>query len=348
MKNFIKILRLLLMMVLCSCNDKIQEDLRIPAMVCVEGPFLEDKEIELLQKYRPVGVLLFGENCDNEAQVIKLTKQLKSLGFLVAVDIEGKGVNRFKKFHPLEKDAIDFRNASLKEIYDYYFDVAQYAKKLGIDIIFGPVTDVCDKADSFIVQRCFSGNSGRVSKCASAVVRAYQDAGIFPVIKHLPGHGKAVDSHKQLPTVSASKSELYNCDILASKAVITSLKTEARSLPGGMVAHVVYKNIDPEFPGTLSKTIIQKVIRNDIGMKDCIIFSDAMGMNALVDFVYQNNLAEKKNYQSVALTKFLEAGGDIAILDSIKSLEENKGSFPKRSNIMLRIQKAMKIRKAHV
>ena len=343
MKKFIKILRLLLMVVLCSCADEIQEDLRIPAMVCVEGPSLEDKEIELLQKYRPVGVLLFGENCDNEAQVIKLTKQLKSLGFLVAVDIEGKGINRFKKFHPLEKDAIDFHNASLKEIYDYYFDVARYAKKLGIDIIFGPVTDVCDKADSFIVQRCFSGNSERVSECASAVVRAYQDAGIFPVIKHLPGHGKAVDSHKQLPEVFAPKSELYNCDIAASKAIITSLKTESRSLPGGMVAHVVYKNIDPKFPGTLSKTIIQKVIRNDIGMKDCIIFSDAMRMNALVDFLYQNHLAVEKNYQSVALAKFLEAGGDIAILDSIKSLEEDKGSFPKRSDIMLRIQKAMKI-----
>lgn len=339
-------LTFLMITLLSSCSNRIQEipnDPRTPAIVSIEGLALDKKEIELIKKYKPVGVLLFEKNCVNEAQVIKLTNHLKSLGLLVAVDIEGKLVNRFNKFHPLQRNAVDFRRSSLKEIYDYHFDIAQRAKKLGIDIIFGPVTDVCNNPNSFLFQRCFSGDVERVSKCATTVVKAYQDAGIFPVIKHLPGHGKALDSHLKLPTVFTSEKELYDCDIDAPKAVINSLIAENRPLPGGMVAHVIYKGIDPTTIGTLSKTIIQKVIRNDIGIKNSVIFSDAMEMNALVNFLKQKSLATKKNYRRVALTKFLEAGGDIAILDSILNLEINPELLPpKNLHIMPKIRKFLK------
>ena len=330
----------------CSNSNRVQkvlDDARTPVIVSVNGKTLDKKEIELIEKYRPVGVLLFERNCDNEAQVIKLTNHLKSLGLLVAVDIEGRLVNRFNKFHPLKKNAVHFHKASLKEIYDQHFEIALHAKKLGVDIIFGPVTDVCNNPKSFIFQRCFSGNAERVSKCAATVVKAYQDAGILPVIKHLPGRGKALDSHLKLPTVFASKKELYNCDIAAPRAVIHSLISENRPLPGGMTAHVIYKNIDPAFLGTLSRTIIQKVIRNDIGMKDGIIFSDAMEMNALVNFLNKKGLATKKNYRSIALIKFLEAGGDIALLDSISNLEISPELLPpKDRHIMPKIRKILK------
>ena len=344
-KKCIRFLAFLLLTFLPSCSSKTQKvpyDPRTPVIVSINGKTLDKKEIELIEKYRPVGVLLFERNCDNEDQVIKLTNHLKSLGLLVAIDIEGRLVNRFNKFHPLKKNAVDFHKASLKEIYDYHFDIARYAKKLGVDIIFGPVTDVCNNPKFFIFQRCFSGNAERVSQCAATVVKAYQDAGIFPVIKHVPGHGKALDSHLKLPTVFASKKELHDCDIAAPKAVIRSLIMENRPLPGGMTAHVIYKNIDPAFLGTLSGTIIQKVIRSDIGMKDGIIFSDAMEMNALVNFLNKKGLATKKNYRSIALIKFLEAGGDIAILDSISNLEINPELLPQKNlHIMPKIRKIL-------
>jgi len=345
-KTCIRFLMFLGMILLSSCSNKVQEvprDPRTPVLVSVRGVTLDKKEIELLKKYRPVGVLLFGKNCANEAQVIKLTNHLKSLGLLVAVDIEGRLVNRFNKFHPLKRNAVDFRKSSLKKIYDYHFDIAQHAKKLGIDIIFGPVTDVCNNPNSFLFQRCFSGDVERVSKCATTVVKAYQDAGIFPVIKHLPGHGKALDSHLKLPIVSASEKELYDCDIAAPKAVINSLTAENRPLPGGMTAHVIYRNIDPIFLGTLSKTIIRKMIRNDIGIKNGVIFSDAMEMSALVNFLKQKGLANEKNYRPIALTKFLEAGGDVALMDSILNLEINPELLPpKDPHIMPKIRKILK------
>ena len=345
-KTYTKLLAFLMIMLLSSCSNtvqKISDDPRTPVIVSIKGLNLNKKEIELIKKYKPVGVLLFEKNCASEIQVIKLTNHLKSLGLLVAVDIEGRLVNRFNKFHPLKKNAVDFRKASLKEIYDYHFEIAQHAKKLGVDIIFGPVTDVCDNPKSFIFQRCFSGDPERVSKCATTVVKAYQDAGIFPVIKHLPGHGRALDSHIKLSAISTSEKELHDCDIAASKSVIKSLKSENRPLPGGMTAHVIYKNVDPIFLGTLSKIIIQKVIRNDIGMKDSIIFSDAMEMNALAKFLRKKGLATRKNYRPIALTKFLEAGGDIAILDSISNLEINPESFPPKNRcIMQKIRKILK------
>ena len=331
---------------LSSCLNRtpeVPDDPRTPVIVSVKGLALDKKEVELIKKYKPVGVLLFEKNCASEDQVKKLTNHLKNLGLLVAVDIEGRLVNRFNKFHPLTKNAVDFHNASLKEIYDYHLDIAQHTKKLGVDIIFGPVTDVCDNPKSFIFQRCFSGNPERVSKCATAVVKAYQDAGILPVIKHLPGHGKALDSHIKLPTISTSEKELYDCDIAAPRAIIRSLISENRPLPGGMTAHVIYNDIDPTFLGTLSKIVIQKVIRNDIGMKDSIIFSDAMEMNALVNFLNKKGLATKKNYRSIALIKFLEAGGDIALLDSISNLEISPELLPpKDRNIMPKIRKILK------
>lgn len=317
-------------------------DPRTPVLVSIKGLSLEPREIELLQKYRPVGVILFGENCDNESQVIELTNHLKRLGFFVAIDIEGKQVNRFRKFHPLIKNAVDFCDAPVKTIYDYYYDSALYAKKMGIDIMFGPVTDVCDIPESFIYQRCFSGEARRVSECAFAVIKAYQDAGVFPVIKHLPGHGKAVDSHRTLPIVSASAEELYTCDIAASKEVIRSVKAAERPLPGGMPSHVIYEKIDPNFPGTLSAIVIKKIIREYIGMGDGILFSDAMRMNALVDFLITRDRATKENYRPTALVGFLKAGGDVAIMDLITNLELTPDSFPEKDpNIMSRLLKFM-------
>ena len=335
----------LLNLQLTSCqSNPAAEDSRIPVFVSIEGPVLEKEESELLQKYRPVGIILFEKNCVNEKQVKALTSRLKNMGFLVAVDFEGKIVNRFRKFYPSPKNAADFRKSKLSDIYNYHYKAAKYAKYLGIDIIFGPVTDICYDPSAFMFKRSFSGNAHRASLCAETVVKAYQDAGIFPVIKHLPGHGKATDTHTELAFVDASREELFNNDIKASANVINLLKSEKRPLPGAMTSHVIYKNWDPNFPATLSKKIIQKIIRNHIGIKDGLVFSDAIDMKALVNFINGKKGTDEQNYRPVALKEFLKSGGDIAITDSIKNFKLTPEAFVKSPTIMKKISKFTEIR----
>ena len=278
-----------------SCLN-FRSDPRIPVLVSIKGPVLEDNELRLLQKYRPVGVLLFGENCENEIQVKTLINRLKQMGFIIAIDLEGKCVNRFRKFYPIDKDAFSFSNASIDEIYNFHYKIAKYAKTLGVDIILGPVTDVCSDPSAFMFKRCFSGNPRRVAECVTAAIRAYQDAGIFPVIKHLPGHGKAIDSHKELPTINASEEELMECDIAASAIVIQNLSSSHRSLPGAMVSHVIYSELDPHFPASLSKIIIKKIIREHIGIKNNLIFSDDMRMQAISKFLTLRQNIKSQNF----------------------------------------------------
>lgn len=110
-----------------------------------------------------------------------------------------------------------------------------------------------------------------------------------------------------------------------------------------MPSHIIYEKIDPKFLGTLSETVIKRVVRERIGIGDGIVFSDAMEMNALVDFLLQKNLATKENYRPIALAGFLKAGGDVAIMDSITNLELTSGLFHKDPNIMRRMLKFISI-----
>ena len=322
----------------------------MPVLVGISGTKLENRQIELLQKYRPVGILLFGENCESEEQVKSLTASLKKMGFIIAVDLEGKSINRFKKFYPLDKDACDFKNASLEEIYDYHYNIARYAKNLGIDIILGPVSDVCGDTSLFMFKRCFSDDPRRVAECVGVVVKAYQDAGIYSVIKHLPGHGKAIDSHKFLPTVYASEQELKKCDILASEIVIKNLKAQKKPLPGAMVSHVIYNAFDENFPASLSKIIIKKVIREQIGIGKGLIFSDDLRMQAIDKFMERSKKLESENSKQdnnilLALNGFLQAGGDIAIFNCIENLDEKKlAKILKKTKIMWKILKVIRLK----
>ena len=190
-------------------------------------------------------------------------------------------------------------------------------------------------------KRCFSKNPQRVAECATAAIQAYQDAGIFPVIKHLPGHGKAIDSHKELPTINASEKELTECDIAASKMVIQNLNLSNRPLPGAMVSHVIYNALDSNFPASFSKIIISKVIRDRIGIKNNLIFSDDLRMQAVVKFLAKQNV-NPQNFWAAAINGFLNAGGDIAIIGPITQIETSPNAFPKNRKIMRKILKFVK------
>lgn len=307
---FFVLLHLLMLQEGCHGDQK-----RAPCIVCLKGTALSPQEKALLQQHRPIGVMLLTANCASEAQVKALTQEIHALGILVAVDIEGKLVNRLRKFYPLDKNPVDFRDTSSDEVYQYFNKIAMYTKSLGIDIIFGPVTDV-SCVGSYMTERAFSDDPTLVAQRAFAVIKSYQDAGILPVVKHLPGHGKAADSHEGLPKVNASREVLLACDIKASQQVIQLVRQHKRILPAVMTAHVHYPALDPTRPATFSPVIQETWIRGRIGVgADVIVFSDSLHMGAVQEFVSQRYQGENPLAKAYAL--FLEAGGDIAIFGMV-------------------------------
>jgi beta-N-acetylhexosaminidase len=145
---------------------------------------------------------------------------------------------------------------------------------LGITVDCAPVLDVpVAGAHDVIGDRAFGSTPDVVSILGAAAIAGFSDGGLVPIIKHMPGHGRAgVDSHKDLPRVDTLKALMSETDFAPFKAL--------NAAPYGMTAHVVYGDIDPNHPATQSATVIQDVIRGEIGFNGCL-FSDDLSMEAL-------------------------------------------------------------------
>jgi len=145
---------------------------------------------------------------------------------------------------------------------------------LGITVDCVPVCDVpVAGAHDVIGDRAFSGRPELVARLAAVAVRGLTEGGVLPVVKHLPGHGRArADSHKELPVVAATEEELEASDFLPFRALAAA--------PIGMVAHVRYTVFDAEQPASTSATVIEAVIRGRLGFSG-FLFSDDVAMGAL-------------------------------------------------------------------
>jgi beta-N-acetylhexosaminidase len=145
---------------------------------------------------------------------------------------------------------------------------------LGIDVDCIPLADVpAADADPVIGDRAYGASAEKVSAIAAALADGLMSAGVLPVLKHLPGHGRATaDSHDSLPTVMADRATLDAVDFAAFRPLA--------GLPLGMTAHVVFSAFDPLAPATTSLTMVQEVIRESIGFGGALM-SDDISMGAL-------------------------------------------------------------------
>lgn len=152
--------------------------------------------------------------------------------------------------------------------------IAADLDELGINVDCLPLADVpVPGADAVIGDRAYGTNPDKVASIARAVADGLDDGGILPVLKHIPGHGRATaDSHFRLPEVRIAKSELERTDFAPFRALA--------DLPMAMTAHVVFSALDPVHPATTSATIIAQVIRSEIGFQG-LLMSDDVSMNAL-------------------------------------------------------------------
>ena len=255
------------------------------AFVCgCRGRSLDDDERAFLKEARPLGVILFARNVEAPDQVRALTAEIRSaLGradAMVLVDQEGGRVQRLKAPHwrrypaaarfaaiaPLDERAAAVR-AGARLLAD---DLAA----VGIDVSCMPVLDVPTAgAHDVIGDRAYAGDPAAVAVLGRAAAEGLMDGGVIPVMKHVPGHGRAgADSHLALPVVDAPLDALSRSDFEPFR--------RNRDLPAAMTAHVVYTAIDRERAATVSPVVIRDVVRGAIGF-DGLLFSDDLSMKAL-------------------------------------------------------------------
>ncbi len=244
------------------------------------GLRLTDDEKALFRDVNPFGFILFGRNIDTPDQVRALCNDLREAvdrHAPITIDQEGGRVQRLRAptwrewLPPLEFVKAAGENAA-DAMYIRFRLIAHELYALGIDSNCAPMVDVPGpETHEFLYNRCYGLNAQQVALMGQAANDGMLSGGVLPVIKHIPGHGRATaDSHFELPRVSASFDELQRCDFAPFKAL--------RDTPMGMTAHLVYDEIDPR-PATLSPRMMQ-VIREDIGF-DNLIMTDDISMKAL-------------------------------------------------------------------
>src|SRR6478609_7999438 len=243
----------------------------------VSGLELTADERAFLRAERPWGFILFKRNIDNPAQVAALVEELRGttgdLGAPVLIDQEGGRVQRLGPPHwPVYPPGAVF-----SALYDIQPDLGLRAAwlssrliaadliDLGITVDCLPLADVpVEGADAVIGNRAYGTTPAKVAAVARAVTDGLADGGVLPVLKHIPGHGRAnADSHHALPIVDSLKSELEASDFEAFRPL--------SDLPMAMTAHVVFNALDATQPATTSATIIEQVIRGSIGFQGLLM-----------------------------------------------------------------------------
>ena len=250
------------------------------------GPALTPEERTFLRETQPWGFILFKRNIQTPSQVADLVEQCRASindpGAPVLIDQEGGRVQRLGPPHwPAYPPG-----GAYGKIYDSDATAGAAAARLGarliaadltalgIDVDCLPVADVpAAKADPVIGDRAYGANPSKVSALAKAAAEGLLAGGVLPVVKHMPGHGRAnADSHHKLPVVGADRATLDVTDFAAFRPLA--------NLPLGMSAHVVFTACDPHLPATTSRTMIDQVIRKSIGF-DGLLMTDDISMEAL-------------------------------------------------------------------
>jgi len=243
-------------------------------------------EREFLNEARPAGLILFSRNCASPDEIRRLVADaVAAIGaddVLVLIDQEGGRVQRLRP--PLGRNLPSAR--AFGELYETGADpavaagrlifrlLAEDLRGLGINCDCAPVLDIpVPGADGIIGDRAYSVTPGAVIALGRAVCQGLMAGGVVPVIKHIPGHGRAgCDSHLALPVVDACLADLRSSDFAPFQALA--------DMPAAMTAHVVYSAIDAQAPATTSQATIGGIIRDEIGFSG-LLMSDDLSMKAL-------------------------------------------------------------------
>ncbi|WPB84359.1 beta-N-acetylhexosaminidase [Sediminicoccus rosea] len=258
------------------------------AIIGVAGLRLTAEEATLLRRHRPLGAILFARNVADPAQLRALTAEIRDcLGreAPILVDQEGGRVARLKPPHwRAHPPAASFENGPAEAAQATAAAIGAECRAVGLDVVCAPVLDLrLPGMHQVIGDRAFSAEPAEVTRLAGAWIAGLRQGGTQPVIKHIPGHGRAtLDSHEALPVVTASRAELA-ADFAPFRAL------GAPDL-WGMTAHILYTALDEARCATLSPGVIAAVIRGEIGFEGFLL-SDDLGMKALAGTLPELTLA---------------------------------------------------------
>ncbi len=249
------------------------------------GLTLSDEEKHFFADVDPFGFILFSRNIETPLQVAALVDALRNCvgrRAPVLIDQEGGRVQRLKAPHWRPRPPMDVFGTMAERDLPLARRAARLNARimadelfeLGIDVDCAPLLDLrIGGADDIIGDRSFGADPALVADLGRAVMDGLLDGTVMPVVKHVPGHGRAlVDSHQDLPVVETDLKTLERTDFAPFRSL--------RDAPWAMTAHAVYKALDEHRPATISKRVIEQVIRGAIGC-DGVLLSDDLSMKAL-------------------------------------------------------------------
>lgn len=254
-------------------------------MMGLSGHTLTADERDFIVDNNISGVVLFSRNLSEPEQVRELcleihelrNKMESSAPLFVGIDMEGGRVHRLKPPFtqwPALKKLGDIDNATVTFHFAYRMGLELAAA--GINLNFAPCLDVFSNPKNTVIgDRSISSNPEIVGKHASALVRGYVKAGIVPCLKHFPGHGNTlIDSHEDLPRETSDRKRLDSLELIPFRK---GFRARAEMV---MTSHILFEQLDPEWPVTLSSVFLKDMLREEFRYKGLII-SDDLDMKAL-------------------------------------------------------------------
>jgi beta-N-acetylhexosaminidase len=294
------------------------------------GERLLESERRFFAAANPLGFILFERNCKNPDQVLALVESFQDCvgreDAPVLIDQEGGRVVRLKPPHWRALPAAGRigalaewnRDAAREAAHLSARIIATDLRPLGINVDCAPLLDVpAPGSHGIIGDRAFADDPELVTELGREFCRGLMEGGVLPVIKHIPGHGRAmVDSHRGLPVVEMHRKTLEVIDFEPFR--------QLRDMPIAMTAHVVYRSYDSRNPATTSLKVIRDVVRGHIGF-DGLLITDDLSMKALT-----GSFAERT-------TASLDAGCDVVLHCNgrMTEMEEIAGAAPPMSDAAL-------------
>lgn len=318
----------------------------IKSFICgVAGTRLSEAEREFLAAEKPYGVILFARNVESPAQLRALCGEIMAAldhpYAEILVDQEGGRVQRLKPPHWRKypsAEQLSKRPDAARAIYVNARLIAEELRGAGITMDCAPVADVlAPECHQIIGDRAFGDTAEKVARLARAQAEGLMDGGILPIVKHIPGHGRAtMDSHETLPVVNAPLSELEACDFATFKTLA--------DLPLAMTAHILYPALDAKECATFSP-IVMRYIREAIGFGG-LIMSDDLSMKAL-----GGSFRERTERSLAAGCDLVLHGNGALIGEPVRNLageleEVAEAATPMSAESLARAQRAKAMRRA--
>ena len=297
---------------------KANKNIKKPVIFGFSSTELTDEEKSFFKEVGPIGFIIFKRNIHNKEQLKSLTDSLRALmggEILILVDQEGGRVARLNEPHWKKYPTGEYfstlydqnKEQAKQELFENFQHIANDLVEVGINVDCAPVLDVLsEKTHDVIGDRAYGSDAQKVTDLGHVVCEALLSKNVYPIIKHIPGHGLgSCDSHLELPIVDESLEKLTNCDFAPFKA----LKDQTFA----MSAHIKYSAIDADNCATMSKKAID-LIRNDIGFKN-ILMSDDLSMKAL-----NGSFATRtKNALAAGCDLILHCNGDMGEMKDINT-----------------------------